>query len=78
MVSQPDDYQSVLKTVSQWPAEQRATLAHALIESLSRQASGPRPKPTADEIVGSLRGDGPPTDEQVKQWIDEYRTRKYG
>jgi hypothetical protein len=70
------DFVEVLKKVSQWPPEQRATLAHALIDSLKPLK---REKPTIDQLVGIGRGAGPaPTDEQVKQWIDEHRTQKYG
>jgi len=74
------DYDSVLATVSAWSAERRASLAHALIESLA-QDSAPRNgrKPTLDQLVGVARGDGPPpSDQQVKQWIDEQRMQKYG
>lgn len=79
MVSQPDDFQSVLKTVSSWPADQRASLAHALLQSLSTSDPSSRKKPTLDEIVGIARGTGPaPTDAQVKQWLDEHRMRKHG
>ena len=75
-----DDYDSVLATVSSWPADRRASLVNALIESLSNATVPQRSrKPTIDELVGVARGDGPPpTDEQVKQWIDEYRMHKYG
>ena len=77
MVSQPDNFDSVLNEVTAWPPEHRATLAQVLIESLRRDV--PRRKPTIDQIIGIARGDGPtPSDEQVKQWIDEHRTRKYG
>ena len=77
MVGQPDNFESVLKEVTAWPPEHRASLAHAIIESLRQDA--PRKKPTVDRIIGIARGDGPPpTDEQVKQWIDEHRMRKYG
>ena len=79
MVGQPDEFESVLKAVAGWSADRRATLAHVLIESLTREAAAARPKPTIDQIVGVARGAGPPpTDEQVKQWINEHRMRKYG
>jgi hypothetical protein len=70
------DYDKVLKAVADWPPEQRASLAHALIDTL-RPAR--RAKPTLDELVGVARGTGPaPTDEDVEQWLDEDRMRKYG
>ena len=75
-----EDYDLVLKTVSAWPVEQRASLLNALINSLGSAGQGQKgPKPTIDELVGVARGEGPPpTDEQVKQWIDEHRMQKYG
>jgi hypothetical protein len=70
------DYDQVLKAVAEWPPEQRASLAHALIDTLK---PANRSKPTLDQIVGIARGAGPaPTDEQVAQWLDEARTEKYG
>jgi hypothetical protein len=79
MVSQPDEYRSILKVVASWPADQRATLAHALIEGLQNESIASRPTPTIDQLIGVARGEGPaPTDAQVKQWIDEHRMRKYG
>jgi hypothetical protein len=75
-----DDFDSVLATISAWPAERRASLAHALIDSLTTAADRPNgQKPTIDQLVGIARGDAPPpTDEQVKQWLGEHRMRKYG
>lgn len=70
------DYNEILAAASHLPVEQRAALAQALIDTL-RPSS--RPKPTIDQLVGVGRGDGPPpTDEQVRRWIDEHRTEKYG
>jgi hypothetical protein len=71
------DYDQVLKVVAGWPPEQRASLAHALIDTL-KPANDSR-KPTLDQIVGIARGEGPaPTDEQVELWLDEHRMEKYG
>jgi hypothetical protein len=70
------EYDQVLRTITQWPPEQRASLAHAVLDSL--RADGRR-KPTLDQILGIARGEGPaPTDEQVEQWLDEHRMEKYG
>ena len=70
------DYEQIFQVVVQWPPQQRASLAHALIDTLQ---PANRAKPTLDQLVGVARGDGPPpTDEQVKQWIDEHRVTKYG
>jgi hypothetical protein len=72
------EYEAVLRAVAKWPAEDRALLAHALIDSL-RPPDGNGAKPSLEQLVGIGRGEGDaPSDEQVRQWIDEHRTRKYG
>jgi hypothetical protein len=73
------EYSKVLKAVSAWPAEERASLAHALIDTLKPQFSSHQQRPALEQLVGIARGPGPaPTDEQVKQWVDDARTQKYG
>ena len=72
------DYIAILNTVSTWPPEERASLAHALIDSLKPAVAGSRTKPTIDQLVGIARGSGPaPTDEQIEQFIGDARTQKY-
>jgi hypothetical protein len=77
MVGQPDNFDLVLKEVTAWPPEHRASLAQAILQTLKQDAPGR--KPTVDQIIGIARGGGPPpTDQQVEQWLDEHRMRKYG
>ena len=65
----------VLKQVSQWSDEERAELMLELSNGLRRLSE----KPTIDDLVGMARGTRPPpSDEEVEQWIHEYRMRKYG
>jgi hypothetical protein len=78
-MSRSSEFVEVLKVVSAWPAQQRASLAQVLIDSLINGSGERRSKPAIDELVGIARGAGPaPDDLQVEQWIDEARTRKYG
>jgi hypothetical protein len=78
-MSRSPEFNEVLKAVSAWPAQQRASLAQVLIDSLINRSGEPRSKPAIDELVGIARGADPaPDDLQVEQWIDEARTRKYG
>jgi hypothetical protein len=72
-------FQEVLATVTKWPVEQRLSLVQAVVDGLQEQKTAPPPKPTLDQLAGLARGSGsPPTDEQVKQWIEEHRMRKSG
>jgi hypothetical protein len=77
-MSRRDEINQVLKQVQNWTPEDRYELADAILTQ-----DGPPVKPDAplsvDDLVGIARGSGPaPTDEQVEQWIDEERMRKYG
>jgi hypothetical protein len=73
------DYTTVLRAALKWPVDQRALLAKALIDSLLAGHGHEQLKPSFPKLVGIGRGDGPaPTDERVRDWIDEYRTGKYG
>jgi hypothetical protein len=74
------EYDAVLQVVSQWPAEQRITLAHDVLETLrahGRDEAGV--KSTLDRALGLGRGAGePPSDEQVENWLEERRMEKHG
>ena len=64
--------------------EARPKLPKPSVDELVRCARGDGspptfPKPELDDFYGVGRGDGPPpSDEQVAEWIDDYRMRKYG
>lgn len=64
-----------------WSSAQRLSLAQLILGSL-RTVVDPPPVPHSrplSELIGSIAGSGPPpTDEEVKQWIDDYRMEKYG
>ena len=79
-MSHTSDYRQVLELVSAWPAEDRIALARDVLGTLQGPTAPATPRrPTFERALGIARGEGPPpTDEQVEQWIDEYRMNKYG
>ncbi len=85
---QQPDVSSVLETVKRWPPQARVSLARMILETvespqMDAQGSGQtelsrRGKPI-ESLIGLGAGSGPPpSDEMVRQWIDEYRMEKYG
>jgi hypothetical protein len=74
------DYRTVLDAVKAWPAEQRASLAQELMESLPGGARPAQPRQrTAGLAHGLLAGPNPPPDDaEVKRIIEEHRMEKYG
>ncbi len=87
----PPNYDEVVQTVRQWPRGAQANLAQVIIHELSQEARGEQLDTTHPKIEPRDRGAilewirtrpdtglPPPTDEEVAQWIDEYRMEKYG
>ncbi len=73
----------VVSRVRSWPAAMRVALARRILETLDSPVEEPAPQlprgPTAAEVVARFKTDKPaPDDATVKQWIDEYRMKKYG
>ncbi len=73
-------YENVLDIVSHWPPIQQRALVNDVLKMISPRIQPPRERrPTLNEALGLLATDGPaPTDEEVKQWLDEHRMEKYG
>lgn len=75
------DYRAILRTVISWPAEDRFALVQDVLRTLA-----PRPEPdfarraaALDRLRGIAKTDRPPpSDEEVKQWLEEERVKKYG
>ncbi len=78
----------VLETVKHWPPETRVSLARMILETVeSPQVLGQTPehdetlrrgKPV-ELLIGLGAGSGPPpSDDLVRQWIDDHRMEKYG
>ncbi len=74
----------VVSRVRSWPAAMRVALARRILDTLEtppvEQPPSKLPRgPSAAEITARFKTDKPaPDDATVKQWIDEYRTEKYG
>jgi len=75
----------VWEQVKNWPARLQIPLARRILDTVDAVESAPAPEPPAKrgrpvaELIGLGAGSGPPpSDEQVRQWIEEHRTEKYG
>lgn len=69
----------ILETVIHWPPDSRRWLLQEVAKSLEQTTSAPgkRGRPV-EELVGIGAGESPPPDDnQVREWIEEYRQRKY-
>lgn len=74
------NYESVLKTIRQWPKAQRFILVQEVLKTLAPEIEQPqRRERTLERALGlvNLKGTAP-TDEEVKQWLEEHRMEKYG
>jgi hypothetical protein len=81
-VARSSDYDSLLKTVSSWPAEQRISFAHDVLGTLREgpgvESSTPK-RNTLARALGLARGTGPaPDDAEIERILDEVRMEKYG
>ena len=74
------EYQSILQTVHNWPLAQRLTLAQDVLKDVSTEVAAQRPRRhTLDQALGLLTTTYPaPSDAEIKQWLNERRTEKYG
>jgi hypothetical protein len=78
------DIAAVVQRVKSWPAPMRIALARQILETVEGPATPAPPSklprgPSATEVATLLKTDKPaPDDATVRQWIDDYRTEKYG
>lgn len=79
-VSETSGYETVLRTVRQWPPTNRFALIRDVINTLSLEIVTPRPKrKTLEKARGLLSTDRPaPSDTDIQQWLGERRMEKYG
>ena len=87
MAAPEREYDTVLGQIRQWSTAQRLALIHDVLHTLAgendgddRRLTGPRQRRgTLQKAIGLAAGDRPPpTDEEVKQWTEEWRIEKYG
>ncbi len=74
------NYDNVLNVVRQWPTTQRFHLVQEVLKTLEPRIQKPyRKERTLEQALSLVNLNGPaPTDEEVKQWLDEHRMEKYG
>jgi hypothetical protein len=74
------NYEGVLNIVRQWPILQQMALVQDVLKTLKvRLEPARRPGNTLSRALGLLATDQPaPTDEEIKQWLDERRMERYG
>ncbi len=79
-ISPTSDYEAVLATVSEWPTETRLLLLQDVLKTLMPRSPDSRTqRTTVDKAVGLLKQAGrAPSDQEVRQWLDEHRMEKYG
>jgi hypothetical protein len=79
MVAPGSDLESIFRQVCAWPAGDRLTLARRLLESITT-ASEPTERRgySAAEAMALVNSRQPaPSDETVRLWIAEHRSKKY-
>jgi hypothetical protein len=74
-------YGEVLLAVDRWPRERRLALMRHLLETIDDDAEAKEER--RREALRNLRGmlktsEPPPTDEDVRRWLDERRMEEYG
>jgi hypothetical protein len=79
------EYREILDRIAGWPPAARLALLRDVLDTLTPEVptvvrQAPRSgRPTLEEVVGLLKTDElPPTDEQVKQWLEQRRIERYG
>jgi hypothetical protein len=71
-------YQQILEAVRQWPDARRLTLVQDVLKTLEPEARL-RQKQTLPQALGLLETSAPPpSDEEIRQWLEDHRTEKYG
>jgi hypothetical protein len=73
------EIEQIMERVRFWPSDHKLALVRKVLETFDKESrSKPRGRPVS-ELIGIGAGKAPPPDdEQVKQWIDDYRMEKYG
>lgn len=74
-------YSDVMKIIGTWTPFMRFTLMKELLKTLEPEFKGTSSKrrKTLDQALGLLAtNESPPSDEEVQQFLDEYRMEKYG
>lgn len=78
--SETNSYESIFEIVREWTPAQRFHLVQDILKTLAPREEPMRAKrQTLQKALGLLATDQPPpTDEEVRRWLDERRREKYG
>ena len=74
-------YSDVIKMIGAWTPDRRFMLVRDVLKTLEPEFKMTRPKrrKTLNKALGLLSTNQPaPSDEEIEQWLDEYRMEKYG
>ena len=73
-------YDTVLKTIREWPLDRRFNLVQDVLATLAPTFRVPRPRrKTLDKALGLLAtGQPAPSDAEIQQWLDEHSMGKQG
>ncbi len=76
--TESQSYQQVLEVVSRWSDVRRFTFVQDVLKTLEPETR-PHQKQTLQQALGLLETTSqPPSDEEVKQWLEDHRVEKYG
>ncbi len=75
-------YEVTLNAIRRWTMAQRVALLQDVLKTLTPEPELDKPRVRERTLERALRivplDREPPTDEEVKQWLDEHRMEKYG
>ncbi len=74
-------YSDVMKMIGTWTPDRRFMLVKDVLNTLEPEFQMTRPKrrQTLNKALGLLATNQPaPSDQEIKQWLDEYKLEKYG
>jgi hypothetical protein len=75
------DYADILNLVRRWPSAKRLNLVQEILGTVSSdlETTTTGSSNTLSQALGLLTKDRPaPSDQQVREWLAEYRLEKYG
>lgn len=76
-----DDRETVLRAIEAWPLDDQVSLAQTILARTREQMEGgvSAQRPSWRQMAGlAANGQPSPSDDEVAQWLDEYRMEKYG
>jgi hypothetical protein len=75
----PLTYEEILTTIATWPEERRHALVQDVLETLTPRTDAARRREAIERLRGLLATNAPPpSDEDIRRWLDERRMQKYG